>query len=260
MSPSSNDAHKSPPQNDDDRQDQLKDRRQEQRQTTLDQRSTTQDHHPPNTDGRAHQRQRNADHRPEKRTHPSSFDLEPNPFEQSFSRDPDAKTNHKSPSPAHKHPAPGPAPTSSTTPKPVLPSLAALSSPSDGYTWSDLAGSLRSGPLSPAMLQGPAAQPPHQHQHPPPNPIPLPYDPARPFARTGLTPSTGLTPLVGGPVSFPPPSPNTAAFLAMVTNASSAGQIAPSPATITPNTLNAITGMIGQPQSQTQQADRKSVV
>ena len=42
-----------------------------------------------------------------------------------------------------------------------------------------------------------------------------------------------LTPLIGGPVSFPPPSPNTTAFL-NVMSSSAYG------ATITPNTLNAI--------------------
>jgi len=47
----------------------------------------------------------------------------------------------------------------------------------------------------------------------------LAFDPSN-FVRTGLTPGTGMTPLTGcGPASFPPPSPNTAAFLAMVQNA-----------------------------------------
>ncbi len=61
--------------------------------------------------------------------------------------------------------------------------------------------------------------------------------------RTGFTPDlsnfkTGLTPLGGG-MSFPPPSPNTAAFLAaMVNNTSGAPSSA---ATITPNTLAALT-------------------
>ncbi|KAF8592471.1 hypothetical protein K439DRAFT_1625838 [Ramaria rubella] len=180
----------------------------------------------------------------------SSFDLEPNPFEQSFSNtrssssaESDSKSDdkhHTSDDQAQKSKP------DSGTPKPVLPSLAALSSPSDGYTWSDLAGSLRSGPLSPAMLPGP--QQPQQQQT---ASMPLgSYDPTRSFGRTGLTPSTGLTPLVGGPVSFPPPSPNTAAFLAMVTNTSSTSQMGSTPATITPNTLNAITGMMNPTQSQ----------
>lgn len=59
--------------------------------------------------------------------------------------------------------------------------------------------------------------------------------------RTGFTPDlsnfkTGLTPLGGG-MSFPPPSPNTAAFLAAMVNNSAST----STATITPNTLSALT-------------------
>ena len=184
--------------------------------------------------------------RPPPRPVNRSFDLEPNPFEQSFSStrtdSSDRKNDEKSQNGddiPNKNKQDG-------EPKPVLPSLAALSSPSDGYSWSDLAGSLRSGPLSPAMLQGP-----QQPQQPPSsNPLSLnPYDHSRAFGRTGLTPSTGLTPLVGGPVSFPPPSPNTAAFLALVTNNSSAPQLQPTPATITPNTLSAITGMLNPAQN-----------
>jgi len=53
--------------------------------------------------------------------------------------------------------------------------------------------------------------------------------------RTGLTPGTGLTPLVAGGSAFPPPSPNTAAFLAMVAGGGSG-------ALPTPNTLASITG------------------
>ncbi|KAI0277097.1 hypothetical protein BC826DRAFT_1113943 [Russula brevipes] len=47
----------------------------------------------------------------------------------------------------------------------------------------------------------------------------------------------GLTPLISGPVSFPPPSPNTATFPNMMSS-STLG------AMITPNTLNAITGVL----------------
>lgn len=62
--------------------------------------------------------------------------------------------------------------------------------------------------------------------------------------RSGFTPDistfkTGLTPLGASSTSFPPPSPNTAAFLAMVTNSSGQGL---SGATITPNTLSALSG------------------
>ncbi len=61
--------------------------------------------------------------------------------------------------------------------------------------------------------------------------------------RTGFTPDlsnykTGLTPLGTAGLSFPPPSPNTAAFLATIGGASAPGSAAP----ITPNTLAALTG------------------
>ncbi|KDQ07019.1 hypothetical protein BOTBODRAFT_39163, partial [Botryobasidium botryosum FD-172 SS1] len=151
-----------------------------------------------------------------------------------------------SPPAAHANGAPA-VKTSPGTPKPVLPPLASLASPSDttsfpwGFSSASLAGSLRSGPLSPAMLAGPQQQQqhhPHVNHH-------LAFDPS--FVRTGLTPDaarSGLTPLIGGPVSFPPPSPNTTAYLAMVTNPSAASLAGP-PATITPNTLSAISGVLG---------------
>jgi len=59
--------------------------------------------------------------------------------------------------------------------------------------------------------------------------------------RTGLTPGTGFTPLVGGPVAFPT-SPSTATFMALMNNSSVATN------TITPNTLNAITGALNSVQ------------
>jgi ATF/CREB family transcription factor len=84
-----------------------------------------------------------------------------------------------------------------------------------------MTGSLRSGPLSPAMLAGPQST----------------FDVSN--FRSGFTPDlssfkTGLTPLGSSSSGFPPPSPNTAAFLAMVTNSSAPG--------ITPNTLSALSG------------------
>ncbi|KAF8528915.1 hypothetical protein BU17DRAFT_36739 [Hysterangium stoloniferum] len=205
---------------------------------------------------------------PPRSLNPRSFDLEPNPFEQSFKRSSsspnssevplknnsdDTANNSTAPANINSNTNPNTNPSTNPKPKPeheqnnkpVLPSLAALSSPSDGYSWTDLTSSLRSGPLSPAMLQGPQ-QPQQQSSNLSLNG----YDPTRAFGRTGLTPSTGLTPLVGGPVSFPPPSPNTAAFLAMVTNQSSTSQLNPAPATITPNTLSAITGMLNPSQTQ----------
>ena len=119
---------------------------------------------------------------------------------------------------------------SGSTPKPLLPPLASITSPAGEthpYPWSAaLTSSLRSGPLSPAMLAGP------QNSHFDPNSF-----------RTGFTPDlsnfkTGLTPLGGG-ISFPPPSPNTAAFLAAMVNNTSTPST--SAATITPNTLSTLT-------------------
>uniref|UniRef100_V5EX29 BZIP domain-containing protein n=1 Tax=Kalmanozyma brasiliensis (strain GHG001) TaxID=1365824 RepID=V5EX29_KALBG len=180
--------------------------------------------------------------------------LEPNPFEKSFSSGPDSsenverrkvegKTNAVSTPPLSTRPGAAyrdrtysnskntsPQQESGSTPKPLLPPVASITSPAgetNAYPWSgSLTSSLRSGPLSPAMLAGP------QSSHFDPNSF-----------RTGFTPDlsnfkTGLTPLGGG-MSFPPPSPNTAAFLAaMVNNTSGAPSSA---ATITPNTLAALT-------------------
>ncbi|KAG8910683.1 hypothetical protein FRC01_006195 [Tulasnella sp. 417] len=152
-----------------------------------------------------------------------------------------------------------------TSPKPTLPPISAIDEPTreggPSFPWGFSAaladtGSLRSGPLSPAMLPGPrqdgstaaaaAGAGSHGTSHG--------YFDAPSLAfRTGLTPGigrTGLTPLVGGPASFPPPSPNTAAFLAMVTNPGGAtGQQVnqlTGGATITPNTLSALTGTLMQ--------------
>ncbi|GAB5593669.1 Transcription factor [Umbelopsis nana] len=84
----------------------------------------------------------------------SKLDEEPNPFEMSFSDISSTATTTT----ATKIPAPAAA----TTTKPVLPPVASMESPSTGiptfkkatvdqYAW----GSLRAGPLSPSMLQGP---------------------------------------------------------------------------------------------------------
>lgn len=107
--------------------------------------------------------------------------LEPNPFEQSFGGG------------------------SGETPgKSLLPPVAALTSPSlpgnntSGYNWSN---SLRSGPLSPAMLAGPTGGSDYfdsiNRGFPTPNESSL---------RTGLTPG-------GGGSMFPAPSPNSQAIL-----------------------------------------------
>ncbi|KAJ5239757.1 hypothetical protein N7468_004376 [Penicillium chermesinum] len=110
------------------------------------------------------------------------FSLEPNPFEQSFS--------------GNSGDTPG---------KSLLPPVAALASPAlggsssgGGYNWSN---SLRSGPLSPAMLPGPTGSNDYFDSigrgFPTPNESSL---------RTGLTPG-------GGGSMFPAPSPNSQALL-----------------------------------------------
>lgn len=111
------------------------------------------------------------------------FSLEPNPFEQSFSN------------------------TSGETPgKSLLPPVASITSPalpgtsSAGYNWQN---SLRSGPLSPAMLTGPAGSDYFDsigRGFPTPNESSL---------RTGLTPG-------GGGSMFPAPSPNSQAILSQL--------------------------------------------
>ncbi|RAH72356.1 bZIP transcription factor atfA [Aspergillus aculeatinus CBS 121060] len=112
------------------------------------------------------------------------FSLEPNPFEQSFSGGGSGETPGKS----------------------ILPPVAALTSPAlpgttsagGGYGWSN---SLRSGPLSPAMLAGPTGSNDYFDSigrgFPTPNESSL---------RTGLTPG-------GGGSMFPAPSPNSQALL-----------------------------------------------
>jgi ATF/CREB family transcription factor len=204
--------------------------------------------------------------RPPPRPTRSNFDLEPNPFERSFANDSSVRTQHNSPAASTSdapdgkpHSRPGSADkaastvtTTTTTPpdshKTILPPLAAIASPNDAhYSWafssSSFSNSLRSGPLSPAMLTGPQQQ----------SDQPLAaFDPAA-FRtgltpRMGLTPGTGLTPLLGGPVSFPPASPNTAAFLSSVMNTSGTPSLSSVAGTITPNTLNAITGVLASQQ------------
>ncbi|KAH3615352.1 hypothetical protein KXV56_000451 [Aspergillus fumigatus] len=111
------------------------------------------------------------------------FSLEPNPFEQSFGGGSQSETPGKS----------------------LLPPVAALTSPAlpgtsstGGYNWSN---SLRSGPLSPAMLAGPAGGNDYFDSigrgFPTPNESSL---------RTGLTPG-------GGGSMFPAPSPHSQAIL-----------------------------------------------
>lgn len=114
----------------------------------------------------------------------SHFSLEPNPFEQSFG-------NPSSEIPGSKSLLPPVA--SLTSPAPLLGGAASAG----GYNWSN---SLRSGPLSPAMLGGPVASdyfdPSIRGSFPTPNESSL---------RTGLTPG-------GGGSMFPAPSPNSQAI------------------------------------------------
>ncbi|RMJ13229.1 hypothetical protein CDV36_007095 [Fusarium kuroshium] len=116
-----------------------------------------------------------------------SLSLEPNPFEQSFGGAPETPGGTK------------------------LPSVAALTSPSSllpgsnatPFNWGG--GSLRTGPLSPAMLSGPASDYFGDTHHlrggfPTPNESSL---------RTGLTPG-------GSGSMFPAPSPNSQALFAQL--------------------------------------------
>src|SRR6266545_1122082 len=137
--------------------------------------------------------------RPATRQTRSDFYLEPNPFEESFK----TPSNVRTASPQHDSSAsadsanpvadepdrpqsrdnsrPSPQRTGSPA-RPVLPPLASISSPAGAsYGWgynNNSMNSLRSGPLSPAMLAGPQA--------PDPAPSHLGFDPST--FRTGLTP------------------------------------------------------------------------
>ncbi|KAF8429615.1 Aft1 HRA domain-containing protein [Tirmania nivea] len=110
--------------------------------------------------------------------HKNRLDQEPNPFEQSFSVG-----------------------NGDSTPKAILPPASAITSPAPligGTSTYNFMNSLRSGPLSPAMLQGPISN------------GPLGFDTHH--LRTGLTPNesgirSGLTPGGSGSM-FPVPSPS----------------------------------------------------
>ncbi|KAH9938727.1 uncharacterized protein B0H18DRAFT_968454 [Fomitopsis serialis] len=166
----------------------------------------------------------------------TTFDLEPNPFEQSFAR-PSNDSSQQRADRSHSGSPP--------SPKPVLPPLARSpprrTLPTLGLLGSHLSNSCGRGPCPLRCSRGPNPTPTTTSRCPPSTPPPS----APAYSRTGLTPGTGLTPLIGGPVSFPPPSPNTAAFLAMMQNSSGATPSLSSVAgTITPNTLSAITGVL----------------
>ncbi|CAM1500711.1 Fc.00g098730.m01.CDS01 [Cosmosporella sp. VM-42] len=116
-----------------------------------------------------------------------SLSLEPNPFEQSFGGAPETPGGTKLPSVA-----------ALTSPSSLLPGSTATP-----FNWGG--GSLRTGPLSPAMLSGPANDYFGDAHHmrggfPTPNESSL---------RTGLTPG-------GSGSMFPAPSPNSQAIFAQI--------------------------------------------
>lgn len=168
----------------------------------------------------------------------SKFDQEVNPFEQSFR----ANSHHDSTGSlsdrerSSKRSSPPRGGDETSTKHNALPPLSSLTSPAAAdpsqFPW--LASqSLRTGPLSPAMLAGPQGQQGNgnrsgngengngEHQA---------FDASQ--FRTGFTPGTGsgFTPgynsLMNGAnfSNLPLPSPNTAAFLNMVTNATPLGE------------------------------------
>lgn len=164
----------------------------------------------------------------------SQLDLEPNPFDQSFgasdekdpklpsisslTRQQQGQTNGQvgQPQPGTQQPP--------NAAQHQLPPTAASAVPT----------SLRSGPLSPAMLQGPS----QQQQNP--------FEAS--FAQTNNI-KTGLTPLPGG--QYQPQSPNAAFF----------GMNMVQPPALTPNTVSAINGVVasfdgsGRPINQDHQPD-----
>lgn len=169
----------------------------------------------------------------------SKFDLEPNPFEQSFS-----KGSHHSNSSGSLRTTPPRGGDATSIKHNALPPLSSLTSPAAAdpsqFPW--LASqSLRTGPLSPAMLAGPQPNPHHHGASGLRNGTTDNHDNQQGGAfdsnnfRTGFTPGTGsgFTPgyssLMNGTNfgALPLPSPNTAAFLNMVTNATPIGENGP---------------------------------
>jgi ATF/CREB family transcription factor len=165
----------------------------------------------------------------------SNFDLELNPFEQSFR----ASSHHGSSSSVSekggKRQSPPRGGDETSMRHNALPPLSSLTSPAAAdpsqFPWL-AAQSLRAGPLSPAMLGGPnqghgqngnRANENGNGEH-------QAFDPSN--FRTGFTPGTGsgFTPgynsLMNGSnfSTLPLPSPNTAAFLNMVTNSTPLGE------------------------------------
>ena len=122
------------------------------------------------------------------------FSREPNPFEKSFGQPPSEAPDSKSLLPPVA---------SLTSPAPLAPEGASTG----GYNF---ASSLRSGPLSPAMLGGPVGSGTDY------------FGPQASTAFPGVTPNesslrTGLTPGGGGSM-FPAPSPGSQAFIQSLAN------------------------------------------
>ncbi|WWC89691.1 uncharacterized protein L201_004616 [Kwoniella dendrophila CBS 6074] len=168
----------------------------------------------------------------------SRFDQEPNPFEQSFSR-----SSHHSSSSLSDRTTPPRGTDATSTRHNALPPLSSLTSPAAAdpsqFPW--LANSLRSGPLSPAMLAGPQnGNPQHNNgnhraggsneANANQNESAAAYESTG--FRTGFTPGTGsgFTPagynsfMGPGLANLAMPSPNTAAFLNSITNSTPLGE------------------------------------
>ncbi|EJT51675.1 activating transcription factor 2 [Trichosporon asahii var. asahii CBS 2479] len=179
----------------------------------------------------------------------SNFDLEPNPFEQSFSRGSQSGPSGGGPPAEGERTTPPRGGDATSLKHNSLPPLSSLTSPAAAdpsqFPW--LAGqSLRSGPLSPAMLAGPqqGSQGPTNNANNTNNAAPAGANAWGPAGnnteenaageenfepgnfRTGFTPGTGtgFTPGYSALLNsnFPMPSPNTAAFLNSITNVDSA--------------------------------------
>lgn len=178
--------------------------------------------------------------------------------------DDEERNNH------HLHPKMSLSGSSSPNDKTVLPPLSALTSPvpvdpASHFSWAGISSFLRAGPLSPAMLNGPTSTSGntthHGHHHSVGGVTGLTpgggFDPST--FRTGFTPGgilaggvgggpgggSGFTPgyagLLTGGGGFPMPSPNTAAFLSMVTHGT------PGPGTPTGvGRLGGMGGAVGQ--------------
>ncbi|KAG0244191.1 hypothetical protein BGW41_000178 [Actinomortierella wolfii] len=162
----------------------------------------------------------------------SKLDMEPNPFEQSFS----GMTGDKNTSSSSLKPE---------TPKPVLPPIEAMSGrlpTGTEFAWDSQ--SLRMGPLSPSMLEGP--------QNPivfdkPQNPIPVGSFPTTTASISSIFTTAPLPPLadnpvppfleVPGPHTLPPPpaamgstsGPATEPFASNIYNAPQANPLPPQP-------------------------------